>query len=362
MEYIFKELSIRELIELIDKELIDLKPSYQRNFIWTSKDQMFLIDSILAGFPLPSFFIYQRPTGILEMVDGQQRARTIYRFWKGIIHSSKNHTINDIDENLFLSYRLNWTLIKELGKNDSLETFYVLVNKRGKHLNAPELLKAEFHETRFLSLVEDLLDLQEMIDLNLFSDAVIKRMNDRSFIEELVAYLKMGISDKKTVIEKIYEIDITEDEFDHLRDNFIRIIRKINSLNSYKPINKTRYCQKNDFYTLFNFVNENINDSDELLLYQYKILLIVSPEIKPSNDECRPFRDYAFNCVTQSNSKSARLNRLDLFNKLLKNTDISKNEDLKEIVDYLEVKHKVKELELIIKEGYQLLNIDQFKV
>lgn len=282
-------------------------------------------------------------------------------FWKGIINASGKKTINDINENIFLSFRLNWTVINNLSDNDSLETFYVLVNKRGKHLSTPELFKAEYHDTQFLSLVEELLDLQLMINLNLFSDTLSKRMNDRSFIEELVAYLKEGIKDKKDIVEAIYKLDITEEEFISLKNRFIRIIEKINKLNNFYPINKTRYKQKNDFYTLFSFVDQNINESDDLFLLRYKSLLLIAPEIKPSNDECIPFREYANNCVTQSNSKNARLKRLEFFNLLLKNKDFTNNEEFNVILDYLEERHKISNINLINKEGYSFVNFDLFK-
>src|SRR5258706_10579933 len=85
MEFILKEFSIREVIHLIDNNLIDLNPSYQRNFIWSPDNQMELIDTILKAYPLPSFFFYEKPVGTYEIVDGQQRTKTIYRFVKGQI-------------------------------------------------------------------------------------------------------------------------------------------------------------------------------------------------------------------------------------------------------------------------------------
>ena len=57
MEYKNKELTIKELINLIESKSINLRPPYQRNFIWTPKDQRLLIDSIHKGYPLPNFFL-----------------------------------------------------------------------------------------------------------------------------------------------------------------------------------------------------------------------------------------------------------------------------------------------------------------
>ena len=63
MEYKNKELTIKELINLIESKSINLRPPYQRNFIWTPKDQRLLIDSIHKGYPLPNFFIFKNEDG-----------------------------------------------------------------------------------------------------------------------------------------------------------------------------------------------------------------------------------------------------------------------------------------------------------
>lgn len=47
MKYSNLEWTIGELINLIESQKINLRPPYQRNFIWSSKDQKLLIDSIL---------------------------------------------------------------------------------------------------------------------------------------------------------------------------------------------------------------------------------------------------------------------------------------------------------------------------
>ena len=60
MKYQIKEITISQLIEWIKRDQINLHPPYQRNFIWSSKDQKLLIDSILKGYPLPNFFIYKK--------------------------------------------------------------------------------------------------------------------------------------------------------------------------------------------------------------------------------------------------------------------------------------------------------------
>ena len=47
MKYTIKSWSIQEMYKLIKDNKINLRPSYQRNFVWNKKDQQLLIDSKL---------------------------------------------------------------------------------------------------------------------------------------------------------------------------------------------------------------------------------------------------------------------------------------------------------------------------
>ncbi|MFL3663343.1 MAG: DUF262 domain-containing protein [Flavobacteriales bacterium] len=357
MRYEITTIKIKDLIDLIKNNQIDLKPYYQRNDIWSRNDQEQLIDSIFKGYPLPSFFLYQKNDGKYEMVDGQQRARTIFRFYKEKITDTAKRMFEDTNQDKFFDYVLSVTQITHIESNSELEEFYVLVNKKGKHLTTPELHKAEFAHTNFLSLVEELLYKQHLMDLNLFTDSASKRMNDRNFVEELVAYLLHGIQDKKKIIETIYKKDISEDEKEKLKKEFLDVIDIIWELNKKVAISSTRFKQRNDFYTLFNFINKYKEQSKEILVNQYKSFLRIAPFITPSVEDCPPLREYALNCVSQSNSKKAREARLEFFENILCNTsnDVSKNKDLANIADYVD-RHELFEIDFIQIGDYYIIH------
>ena len=323
MEYKNKELRIRDLISLIESKSKNLRPPYQRNFIWTPKDQRLLIDSIYKGYPLPNFFILKIENGKYEMVDGQQRATTIYKYYHNEFKDNQKKFFKEYDPEFFLDYRLN---IVEIGnfdssKGESKEEFFYLVNKRGLQLNPAEVNQAYHHDSDFLKLVYRVMDIQQLIDLDIFTDKTKLRMNDRGLIEEIVAYLFYGITEKRNAVEALFEAKLSEDVVNEKYVRFSMVINKIYDLNDIKPINQTRYKQKNDFYTLFCFINEHINEKFEVLQYQYKILTFISDNdfIAPSNEDCPPFMNYAINCVSQSNSKRAREMRLQFFEQLLCN-------------------------------------------
>ncbi len=75
--------SVRTIIDMIEQNLIYLKPEFQREFIWDIRRSSKLIDSILEGLPIPNILLvkYKKDEKFI-VVDGQQRLKTIYFFIK----------------------------------------------------------------------------------------------------------------------------------------------------------------------------------------------------------------------------------------------------------------------------------------
>jgi hypothetical protein len=75
-----KPFSLKQLVDLIASDDIELAPGFQRNFVWDKTRQSRLIESILLGLPLPSIYLSQYDDGRLTIVDGLQRLTTIKKF------------------------------------------------------------------------------------------------------------------------------------------------------------------------------------------------------------------------------------------------------------------------------------------
>ncbi len=58
---------------------LELHPEFQRFYRWTDEQKSRLIESLLLGIPIPSFFVYQRPDGVWDVVDGLQRLSAIFQ-------------------------------------------------------------------------------------------------------------------------------------------------------------------------------------------------------------------------------------------------------------------------------------------
>ena len=73
-------MSIGELANLYQEGDLKINPIYQRMFRWDITQQSALIESILLNIPIPPIYVYQNEKGKWNLIDGQQRLSTIFKF------------------------------------------------------------------------------------------------------------------------------------------------------------------------------------------------------------------------------------------------------------------------------------------
>lgn len=68
----------------IDDNEINLRPEFQRDFVWDLARASLFIDSLLIGLPIPSLFLGKsKEDESYIIIDGQQRLKSIYFFLQG---------------------------------------------------------------------------------------------------------------------------------------------------------------------------------------------------------------------------------------------------------------------------------------
>jgi hypothetical protein len=338
--------SIGKMIALIDAHSINLQPHYQRNAIWTLPAQRRLVKTIKDGYPLPNLFVKLMADGSYEMVDGQQRCRAILAYRDGffaddekVIMTQKGikGTLASVEwRDTFLEYPIQISVLQKSVSSKDVEDFYVLVNQSGVKLNSAEIRKAEFYHTRVLALINELRSLDSFTKLALFTERSTERMNDAEFVSELLAYLLFGFNDKKEKLDDMFGDDIDEKQAAALRSRFEAIMRDFEILNDIYPVNRTRYKQKNDFYSLFAYFSQDTDRSREFTVYLYETLRKIEGHISPSQENCEPLMEYALNCVTQSNSKTAREARDAFFKALFVNRENTYNKTQLQILAFFD--------------------------
>lgn len=77
-------LSVKYMLELMEQNLIELNPGYQRSRVWKdNKRKSLLIESLMLRIPIPAFYFYENEDGQYQVIDGQQRLKTIKEFVDG---------------------------------------------------------------------------------------------------------------------------------------------------------------------------------------------------------------------------------------------------------------------------------------
>ncbi len=73
-----------QIRDIIDKrEVLNLRPEYQRRLRWSSVQKSRLIESLLLNIPVPPIFLYENDAARYEVMDGQQRLNAIHEFIAG---------------------------------------------------------------------------------------------------------------------------------------------------------------------------------------------------------------------------------------------------------------------------------------
>ena len=66
-----------------DPPTITVKPSFQRNLVWTPRKKSLLIESLMLRIPIPSFYFYEDENEHKNVIDGLQRLSAIYDYVRG---------------------------------------------------------------------------------------------------------------------------------------------------------------------------------------------------------------------------------------------------------------------------------------
>ncbi|HYS38341.1 MAG TPA: DUF262 domain-containing protein [Pseudonocardiaceae bacterium] len=83
-----KQFSVRNILDLIDENGIELAPDFQRNRVWQLRQKSRLIESLLLQIPLPAFYFAETRDGVYRVVDGLQRLSTINSYARGDLAES----------------------------------------------------------------------------------------------------------------------------------------------------------------------------------------------------------------------------------------------------------------------------------
>ena len=154
-----KKITVKELTEgyLEDNETgsvigysgkLNIRPKYQREFVYKDEQRNKVIDTVLKGFPLNIFYWCKNSDDDFEVLDGQQRTISICQYVKGdfSIKIDNNdyyfHNLPEDKQNQINDYELMvyWCSGTDSEKLD----WFQIINVAGEKLTNQELLNAVY--------------------------------------------------------------------------------------------------------------------------------------------------------------------------------------------------------------------------
>jgi len=123
---------------------LNIRPKYQREFIYKKEQKEAVISTIFNGFPLNVMYWADNDDGTYELLDGQQRTLSICEYVNGgfAVDFKFFHNLDDTEKELLLNYKLNIYICKGNSK-DKLSWFKV-INTAGEKLTEQELRNAVY--------------------------------------------------------------------------------------------------------------------------------------------------------------------------------------------------------------------------
>lgn len=261
--------SINDFVEWDAAKQLELNPRFQRRPVWTDKAKSFLIDTVLRGKPIPKVFIRQKinvttKTSVREVVDGQQRLRTILSFIKDgfVVNKKQNPTyggllfsqLPEAVQGQILSYEVSVDLLINLPDSEILDIFSRL-NSYAVVLNEQEKINAD-HFGPFKVLADRIGHkyYDYWTKQGILTSKQIMRMLEVSLVADLLIAMLEGIKAKKQV-KKFY--DQFEINFDHdpdvLEARFDHVIAAIFAIYP-EGLSDTEFHRPHLFYSLFTAV------------------------------------------------------------------------------------------------------------
>lgn len=155
MKINLREITVRELTDGYSDDgeggvvgydgKLDIRPPYQREFIYKDKQRNAVIDTIRAGFPLNVMYWADRGDGTFEIIDGQQRTISICLYVEGefSIGGLAFHNLQNDQQEEIRNYKLMVYVCA--GADSEKLKWFETINIAGAVLTKQELRNAVYH-------------------------------------------------------------------------------------------------------------------------------------------------------------------------------------------------------------------------
>ncbi|WP_420405429.1 DUF262 domain-containing protein [Nisaea sp.] len=310
--------------------------SFQRRLIWTDKQKVRLIETVLMEYPMPEIYLWEQSPDVntgqqkFSIVDGQQRLSTLREFtsneWplkKSFLdpsHQEESYAdkywkdLSAEQRASIFQYNINARRIPSTVDEDEIRRIFARLNETDRSLNPQEMRHATLNGA-FLNASLKVADSQEFKGLNIFTTDNIRRMGDVEFASQLLGYERKGIvSDTPTSMNDLYNdfsSEYTESEIDTKK-----VIKSLKFIcDVFKDDNARAFFETQNYvYTLHCLLdlkpNASVDDWKAALSAFAKAYIDATDNSNPNAEIDENLADFRSGASSRTRSKGSRTQRL----------------------------------------------------
>ena len=290
---------IQTIVDMYKKKEVII-PDFQRDYVWNSKDEekpSRLIESLLLNMPIPNFYFAEDETLKYSVIDGQQRIKTVYRFFedefkltgldfKKELEGKKYSELDEIDRDKIRKRGIRVIVIGNESNSEVRFDIFERLNSGSMSLSSQDIRHAIYNG----SLNQLLIELSPFVNKNMvFSKAIDKATKSaEEMILRFFAFYDQGENDFGTVDNYIKLFlndfmknnkDMSKERIDKFKLIFQNSLAKILEYCGEKPfqrITKKNYKEGKGNRSIFDFLmlafafEKNIKIPKERFLEVYK--------------------------------------------------------------------------------------------
>ena len=338
-------MTISDYCNAMDRNEIIVNRTYQRSDqVWPEVAKSFLIESVLLGFPMPKIYLHSRTdlktrTTVKEIVDGQQRSRTIHDYFhdKFALNSKleteevRGQRYSELDEEWqarFVTYSLSIDLFVAASNNEVREIF-TRMNSYTVPLKPEEKRHAEYQGAFKWFIYELSRGFSPFLrDVGVFLEKSLVRMQDMKLFTEICHAIDNGVTTTNSValnaLYKKYDKD----------DGGVRVIEErlkpaLDSIINFQFLASSQLSRAHIFYSLvlalINGENpipgferqtlidlRNADEAEARLAELSEALNLEGPELNAS-----PWKEFVEASASRTNVKDQREKRIRAFERAL---------------------------------------------
>lgn len=332
----FSELNVAGVVKGLREGEYFVDRDFQRRLVWTDKQKVRLIETVLMEFPMPEIYVWEQPPNpetlaqTYSVVDGQQRISTLRQFINNewplkssyLDEERQNASFADLfwkdlsqaEKSTILTYRINSRLIPPHVTKDEIRLIFARLNETDRSLNPQELRNATLNG-EFLNASVSVADSKEMKSLDIFSANDTRRMLDVEFASQLLGYERNGITNETAKsINELY--DKYSNEYPSVEADVSKVrksLRKIGSLFSDQTV-KDFFETQNNIYTLHAFLDIEPDRDEEVVRAALADFVTAYREAPSSEDNTADVdpdvAEYRKGASSRTRSKSSRSSRV----------------------------------------------------